>query len=103
MIVTEGNFTDAAYNPATTKTEVVMTSEDLMLIFDSEMVKEIYGSMAQSSGMTTDELIKRAQRCRDKLVPAMEALRASTDRLEPLVGQEYWPMPDYTALLFGMM
>ena len=29
-----------------------------MLIFDSEMVKEVYGSMAQSSGMTTDELIK---------------------------------------------
>ena len=58
MVVTEGNFTDAAYNPATTKTEVVMTSEDLMLIFDSEMVKEIYGSMAQSAGMTADELIK---------------------------------------------
>ncbi|MBP3649864.1 MAG: hypothetical protein J6K73_08785 [Clostridia bacterium] len=58
MVVTEGNFTDAAYNPATTKTEVVINSEDMMLIFDSEMVKEIYGSMAQSSGMTTDELIK---------------------------------------------
>lgn len=58
MVVTEGNFTDPAFNPATTKTEVVMTSEDMMLIFDSEMVKEIYGSMAQAGGMTADDLIK---------------------------------------------
>lgn len=58
MVVTEGDFTDAAHNPATAKTEVVMTSEDMMLIFDSEMVKEIYGSMAQSAGMTADELIQ---------------------------------------------
>lgn len=57
MVVTEGEFTDAAYNTATTKTEVVMTSEDMMLIFDSEMVKEMYGSMAQATGMTADELI----------------------------------------------
>lgn len=58
MVVTEGEFTDPAFDTATTKTEVVMTSEDMMLIFDSEMVKEIYGSMAQSAGMTTDELIQ---------------------------------------------
>lgn len=57
MVVTEGEFTDAAFNTATTKTELVMTSEDLMLVFDSEMVKEIYGSMAQSTGMTAEELI----------------------------------------------
>lgn len=57
MVVTEGEFTDAAYNTATTKTELVMTSEDLMLVFDSEMVKEMYGSMAQSTGMTAEELI----------------------------------------------
>lgn len=57
MVVTEGEFTDAAFNTATTKTELVMTSEDLMLVFDSEMVKEMYGSMAQSTGMTAEELI----------------------------------------------
>ena len=57
MVVTEGEFTDAAYNTATTKTELVMTSEDLMLVFDSEMVKEMYGSMAQSTGMTAEELL----------------------------------------------
>ncbi|MBR2925860.1 MAG: hypothetical protein IKC28_12655 [Clostridia bacterium] len=57
MVVTEGEFTDAAYNTATTKTELVMTSEDMMLIFDSEMVKEMYGSMAQSTGMTAEELL----------------------------------------------
>ena len=58
MVVTEGTFEDPAFNTATAKSEVVMTSEDMMLIFDSEMVKEIYGSMAHSTGMTTDELIQ---------------------------------------------
>ncbi|MBE5793739.1 MAG: hypothetical protein E7323_03550 [Clostridiales bacterium] len=58
MVVTQGEFTDPAFNTATTKTEVVMNSEDLMLVFDSEMVKEVYGSMAQSAGMTADELLK---------------------------------------------
>lgn len=57
MVVTQGEFTDAAFNTATTKTEVVMTRDDMMLIFDSEMVKEMYGSMAQASGMTADELL----------------------------------------------
>jgi len=85
------------------------------ITLEAGMLKEVCAGSAQLSRdltklekvldncVTTDGLVTRAQRCRDKLVPAMEALRKSTDRLEPLVGQEYWPMPDYTALLFGMM
>ena len=36
----------------------------------------------------------------DKVVPAMEALRAPVDRLEMIVDKEYWPMPSYGDLLF---
>jgi len=85
------------------------------ITLEAGMLKEVCAGSAQLSRdltklekvldncVTTDGLENRARRCRDTLVPAMEALRRSTDRLEPLVGQEYWPMPDYTALLFGMM
>ena len=31
----------------------------------------------------------------------MEALRTHADRLETLLGKEYWPMPTYTELLYG--
>ena len=38
---------------------------------------------------------------RDKIVPAMEALRETADRLENLLGDKNWPIPTYTDLMFG--
>lgn len=58
MVVTEGSFTDAAHNPATTKTEVVMDSNDLLLVLDTQMMKEIYAQMAESANMDADQLMK---------------------------------------------
>jgi len=40
--------------------------------------------------------------CRDKLIPAMEALREVADELETIVGEDYWPYPTYGSLLFGV-
>ena len=37
---------------------------------------------------------------KDKVVPAMEALRAPVDQLEMIVDKEYWPMPSYGDLMF---
>ncbi len=37
---------------------------------------------------------------KDKIVPAMAALRAPVDKLEMLVDKEYWPMPSYGDLIF---
>ncbi len=36
----------------------------------------------------------------DKVVPAMEALRADIDTLEPIVPADIWPVPVYSDLLF---
>ncbi len=58
MVVTEGTFTDAAHNPATTKTEVVIDSSDMLLMLDSQMVKDIYAQMAESANMDADQLLK---------------------------------------------
>ncbi|MBQ8027417.1 MAG: glutamine synthetase type III, partial [Clostridia bacterium] len=40
--------------------------------------------------------------CRDKLVPAMNSLRAVADELETLVAEKYWPYPTYSELLFNV-
>ena len=39
---------------------------------------------------------------KDKILPVMEKLRASADELENLVSAEYWPIPTYGDLLFGV-
>ena len=42
----------------------------------------------------------RAHFCRNRIVPAMEALRAPVDALEMIVDKEMWPMPSYGDLIF---
>lgn len=37
---------------------------------------------------------------KDEVVPAMAALRAPIDRLEMIVGKQYWPVPSYGDLMF---
>ncbi len=46
------------------------------------------------------EARERAVFCRDQVKKDMEALRAPIDKLEMMVGKDYWPMPSYGDLLF---
>jgi glutamine synthetase len=39
---------------------------------------------------------------RDKVIPVMEKLRKTADELEGLVAADFWPMPTYGDLLFGI-
>ncbi|MBR4943502.1 MAG: glutamine synthetase III [Clostridia bacterium] len=39
---------------------------------------------------------------KDEVLPVMKNLRAAADKLENLVSEEYWPMPTYGDLLFGI-
>jgi len=43
---------------------------------------------------------KHARWFRDKIVPAMQALRESGDALECIVPQDVWPLPTYREMLF---
>jgi len=43
---------------------------------------------------------KHAKFFRDKVVPAMAALREAGDALEALVPQDLWPLPTYREMLF---
>ena len=58
-------------------------------------------STVASCGRTADSLEASAY-CRDRLVPAMNALRSVADELETLVSQEHWPYPTYSELLFNV-
>lgn len=58
IVVTEGEFTDAAHDPATTQTVVTLTGEDLALVFDMQMVKDMYANLAKTSGMEPEAMLK---------------------------------------------
>jgi len=40
--------------------------------------------------------------CRDAVLPAMTALRATADSLEVITAKEAWPFPGYDELLFSL-
>lgn len=46
------------------------------------------------------EPLDHARYFRDKVLPAMTALRALGDKLESMVADEYWPLPTYREMLF---
>lgn len=41
-----------------------------------------------------------AQYCRNRIVPAMDAVRAVADQLEGIVSDDLWPLPTYQEMLF---
>ena len=43
----------------------------------------------------------KAKAYRDRVIPAMEALRSSVDKAELLTAKKYWPIPTYADLLFS--
>lgn len=49
---------------------------------------------------TEGESIDHALHYRDQVLPAMAAVRASSDALEQLVSDELWPLPTYQEMLF---
>lgn len=49
---------------------------------------------------TPDDMVK-ARAYRDRIIPAMKALRSSIDKAELLTAKKYWPVPTYADLLFS--
>jgi glutamine synthetase len=57
---------------------------------------------ATAKAQETDGTVKKAEAYRDKVVTAMQALRADVDALENLVPKDMWPVPTYADLLFKL-
>ena len=71
----------------------------------SKLLKAANSAMSKLSKLVekTQEYAEgrdRAVFCREKVVPAMEALREPVDELEMIVDKEMWPMPSYGDLVF---
>ena len=47
-----------------------------------------------------EDMLKKAETYREVVVPAMKALRKTTDELETIVDAEVWPLPTYAKMLF---
>ena len=50
----------------------------------------------------TTDTVKKAETYRDKVVTAMQALRADIDAIEMIVPKDMWPVPTYADLLFKL-
>ena len=48
------------------------------------------------------DMLERARYTRDKVITAMDEVRAAGDALEGIVGKSYWPMPTYQDLLMSV-
>ena len=44
--------------------------------------------------------LERGTYYRDRVIPAMNALRATCDNMESLTARRFWPFPQYGDLLF---
>lgn len=77
--------------------ELLLESSDLLSAAKVALahLKEVTGEAAAMEGA---EAMARAYR--EKVVPAMEALRKPVDELEMIVEKELWPMPSYGDLMF---
>ncbi|HBB20456.1 MAG TPA: glutamine synthetase type III, partial [Ruminococcus sp.] len=73
----------------------------------SELVDEMDDAASVLEGAVAElkqiqVIVDASEFIRDKVLPAMEALRAAADKAEPMTSAEYWPFPTYDKLLFGV-
>jgi glutamine synthetase len=70
----------------------------------TKLVDEMKGTVEQLQSLLEHEgngdAVKHAKFFRDKVIPAMTALRDTGDALEGLVPQDLWPLPTYREMLF---
>ena len=88
--------------------------ESLDCTYESEMLTEISDLTAKAYAQVkalekalvgTKKLGGAAERSvyyKDEVLPVMEQLRAAADGLETVVSADYWPIPTYGDLLFGV-
>jgi len=48
------------------------------------------------------DMQKAADAFHDVILPRMDAIRSNADALEQICGREFWPIPSYLELLFGV-
>ncbi|MBQ4050316.1 MAG: glutamine synthetase III [Oscillospiraceae bacterium] len=57
---------------------------------------------AREAAAGAGDALSVAKAYRDRVIPAMEALRAAADAAEQICGEKYWPLPNYSRMLWYM-
>jgi glutamine synthetase len=57
-------------------------------------------SAAIEQAAAVEDSLANAQAYQSKVIPAMDAVRATVDEMELIVGHDYWPVPSYNHMLF---
>lgn len=91
--VTAGKSAGADVGPQTEVLKALMSS---IGAFQKAIVDLDHAMAHQAAG----DLLAHAKHARDAIVPAMNQVRATADRLEGLVADDLWPLPTYRELLF---
>ena len=55
---------------------------------------------AKNAAAEAGDALAVAKAYRDRVIPAMEALRNAADAAEQICGEEYWPLPNYSRMLW---
>jgi glutamine synthetase len=71
----------------------------------NEAVEELVFAIGKLEGVNEEhpedvEILEHARYMRDHVIPAMEAVRDISDRLERMVADDLWPLPKYWEMLF---
>lgn len=70
----------------------------------SNLTDELYDALhtlhAVNEELGGEEVHEKAHHMRDKVLPAMQQVRAAADHLEKVVSAKHWPMPTYRQMLF---
>ena len=70
----------------------------------SGLVDELAGALEelvrQNAELGGETVHEKAYHMRDRIVPAMAAVRGVVDRLEKVVPDDFWPLPRYREMLF---
>ncbi len=88
--------------------------ESLDCAYETETVKALSALSAETFKQlqTLEKMLEKANKTagatalslhyKDKVLPVMDKLRKAADKLEKIVSEEYWPIPTYGDLLFGI-
>lgn len=66
----------------------------------NDLGKALENLKKEQDGLKGDDLLKKCTEYREKLIPAMTAVRDSVDFLERYTADDYWPLPVYREMLF---
>ncbi len=98
-LATSVNQVKEACGMATVEVQTELLQECSQLLVDTKDALKHLTEMTEGVCRNASAY-EQAHAFRDRVVPAMEALREPVDRLEMLVNKEMWPMPSYGDLLF---